>query len=483
MSIEDVYREAYLFPNTPSNIDIDYIKDMEAELKTAPSYKELSYKICPKYKEIYLAYAQKELMIMGSNGYNKNNELKINKRISQSLYRDGYSYDDLIAIIATSPSCNQSNASSPRLTAALQVIMAVNPIVNIPQLVAIADKKENISMSTMSMEELYYASLKKELHRTPGQSLAEADKKIVAILLHNEYDTDFIREVIKYSPTFNTEFYTLPQDDLERIAALQDIQKELDVFLTDAINHPDKLPIEDDYIPPALPIELTYEKMMEQIADIKRHQSSIDLFTYWKKSMDCFTDALVQSTKAKTICKILSTWSESINVAAKQINEPLSPDIEAVTELVKAYQETAQLEQNDWEAIYQIADAMSKFSTKLLNDTLEITKTNPLLKYPKVYTAVPFEELLRSHSHPAEMIYYSALRKAVLNNPGVGIYEADVKVKEILDTQKILTDKHKAAILSCSPRYRHVGGKQAQKIAAAGEWLKSLNSNNQDLSL
>ena len=474
MDIEQIYKDAYVFQKQPTTIEINGVSDMEKELKNAPTIQELSYKLHPQYKEIYLAYAKNELSKNEMN-YTADREItKLNFSVIQSLYRDGYSYEDMICVISAAPSCQQDNAGMTRLAAAWQVASAVNPIVNIPQLLCIADKKENISMSNMSIEELYYANLKKEMYRHPEQSLADADKKIIAILLHNDYDEDFIQQVMKNSPNYNSDFYALPEDDIERIEVLHEVESNFQTFLYEAINSPIKLDNDNKIEADTENNDLTYEKLMQQINDIKKHQNSIELFNYWKKTMDCFTEALIQSTKAKTICRILDTWSDSINKAAKQINEPLPTDMQGITEIIKAYKDTTRLEENDWEAIYQIANEMSKFSTKLLSDTLEITKKNPLLKYPKVYAAVPFEELLRSHSHPAEMIYYSALRKAVLNTPGVGIYEADEKVKEILDTQKVLTDKHKATILSFSPRYRGTAS-QAQRISEAGEWLKSLD--------
>ncbi len=472
MNIEDLYRQTYIFEYDDRNTEIECIADMEQELKTGPTYKELAYKLCPKYKDIYLAYTA---MVLDKDGmeYVPEQELKINRPVIQSLYRDGYAYEDIINIISTSPLCNSYPEVSPRIAAAGQVVAAVNPIVNIPQLMIASDKKENLSMSKMSTEELYFSILKKEMYRSPNQLLADADKKIVSILLANEYSEDYIREVLRYSPKFNTDFQQLSNDDTERIRQLQEIKDEFNAFMEEAIHSPVPLSTNDELSVHNSKNDFTYEKLMKEIDEIKKRQYSIDLVQFWRQSMDCFQDALSKTHKAKTICQIMVTWSESIEQAAKQINTSVDADVHGISQIAEAYKETAKLESDDWDTIYKMAEGLSNFSNKLLNETVEVTTKNPLLKYPKVYNAVPFEELLRSQSHPAEMIYYSALRKAVLNNPGVGLYEADLKVKEILDMHKKLNDKHKSMIMSYSPRYKHVS-KQSQRIAEAAQWLKSI---------
>ena len=474
MNIEDLYRQAYIFEYDDRNTEIECIADMEQELKTGPTYKELAYKLCPKYKDIYLAYTA---MVLDKDGmeYVPEQELKINRPVIQSLYRDGYAYEDIINIISTSPLCNSYPEVSPRMAAAEQVVDAVNPIVNIPQLLTVSDKKENLSISKLSTEEFYFASLKKEMYRNPSQSLTEADKKIVSILLANEYSEKYISRVLKYSPNYNYDFYILPNDAVERIEQMKIIENDFNTFMDEAIQAPVELPLEEDIPEQVTSNEFTYEKLMKEIDEIKKRQYSIDLVRFWRQSMDCFQDVLSKTHKAKTICQIMVTWSESIEQAAKQINTSVDADVHGISQIAEAYKETAKLESDDWDTIYKMADGLTKFSNKLLAETIEITKKNPLMKYPKVYNAVPFEELLRSQSHPAEMIYYSALRNAVLNNPGVGLYEADIKVKEILDAKKNLTDKHKSMIMSHSPRYRHIS-KQLQRIAEADQWLKSLNA-------
>ena len=474
MSIEDLYRETYMYKNDDITTEIECISDMEQELKSGPSYEELSYKLYPKYKDIYLAYTG---MVLDKAGieYTQEHELKINRPVIQALFRDGYAYEDIINIISTSPLCNSYPELSPRIAAAGQVVVAVNPIVNIPQLKTASYKKENLSMARMSTEEFYFSILKKEMYHTPNQSLAEADKKIVSILLENEYSEEYIWDVLRYSPNYNTNFQLLSNDDIERIGQLQVLKDRFNTFMEEAIHSPVPLSTVDELSVHDSKNDFTYEKLMEEIAKIKERQYSIDLVQYWQQSMDCFTEALAKTQKVKIICQIMVTWSESIEQAAKQINTSVDADILGISQIADAYKETAKLESDDWDTIYKMADGLTKFSNKLLAETIEITKKNPLMKYPKVYNAVPFEELLRSQSHPAEMIYYSALRNAVLNNPGVGLYEADIKVKEILDAKKNLTDKHKSMIMSHSPRYRHIS-KQLQRIAEADQWLKSLNA-------
>lgn len=476
MNIEDLYRQTYMFmfEHDDSNAEIECIADMEQELKTGPSYKELAYKLYPKYKDIYLAYTG---MVLDKAGieYTQEHELKINRSVIQALFRDGYAYEDIISIISTSPLCNSVSPRIQKIAAAGQVVAAVNPIVNIPQLKTASYKKENLSMARMSTEEFYFSILKKEMYHTPNQSLAEADKKIVSILLENDYSDEYIWKVLRYSPKFNTDFQQLSNDDTERIRQLQEIKDEFNAFMEEAIHSPVPLITDDELSVHNSKNDFTYEKLMKEIDEIKKRQYSIDLVQFWRQSMDCFQDALSKTHKAKTICQIMVTWSESIEQAAKQINTSVDADVHGISQIAEAYKETAKLESDDWDTIYKMAEGLSNFSNKLLNETVEVTTKNPLLKYPKVYNAVPFEELLRSQSHPAEMIYYSALRKAVLNNPGVGLYEADLKVKEILDMHKKLNDKHKSMIMSHSPRYRHIS-KQLQRIAEADQWLKSLNA-------
>ena len=132
-----------------------------------------------------------------------------------------------------------------------------------------------------------------------------------------------------------------------------------------------------------------------------------------------------------------------------------NPELKKIHERAEAVREGAEKNKATWEQLAFLANKLTSFSREMLQATREQVLRNPLLKNPSVYLAEPFDKLMQSAKHKPRDIYCSALRKAVLEHPGIGIFEADTEVLKILGKFKL--DKlQQSIIMAHSPRYRNM---------------------------
>ena len=334
----------------------------------------------------------------------------------------------------------------------------------------------NISTTFPSDEAIYESALSTILKRSPSLSLVEADSYVVKLLQKNNNSLDTIKTIMQYSPQFSVDTLSLPDDAIERVGILNHIYEVKNDFINEALNSDMVIPKKES-LPPA-PTEETndtiLEKMKDELHNLQEHQYSSDAMNYWKDALNIIQKSFsaLEIEKKQAVCEILLQWSDVIEKATFEMSLEENPEVKNIHDTAIQLKEKAELEEKEWEKLFVIVGNIEEFTQKMLTDTAAKIKEHPLMRNPNIYKATPYDVLIKTQNHKPHEIYYSLLRKVVLDKPNLGILEADTAVKNILDTAFRLNSKQKVSILSHSPRFDKLP--QHTKEAEVNRWLSTV---------
>ena len=474
------------------------VDDVMAHVDDAEDVDSLLLKEGPASDDIYFSFMKDVL--------DKNPDLNIRDDLSSlrhaedkmvmTMFKEDLPYSSIIHAMTNSPfilyadsskeeTASLANDSSLRWTMAFfHVSSVINPMFCQDELMY-AKPIHLINHNVNSDADIYASALHTILKRKPNLSLRDADKQVVKLLQHNNHDVSYIKKIMRNSPTFNTDLIELPDDAVERVNLMSHITGVFNDFIKDALSSDTVIPKRsvDISIPKNSSAsanaeaedtnDMILKKMNKELSQLRETQYSSDALHYWENTMKVIASsfAKLQIEKQKAVCEVIIQWSDIITSATHQMSIEENPSIKKIHDRAVDYKEKAKLEEQDWSNLFTMVDSVEKFTKKMLIDTADKIKSHPLMKNPSVYNALPYEELIQTPRHKPQELYYSLLRKAVLDKPNVGILEADIEVKNLLDTFK-LNSKQKAFVLTFSPRYAKLP--QKTKEAEVTRWLSTI---------
>ena len=408
---------------------------------------------------------------------------RIDRQIIHDLHDKRYPYECIIQCLASSPAIPNSTESTMRMAmAAKKVTEYLNPILSLPQVDRAETLQQCLSRKTHSQSDLYNSALKTVLDRKPTISITEADILTAKVLLHNDQHEEYVKECLEYSPEIQNQrtHADACEEMADKVKAYQDVTTYKDEILLKARTA--ELPVDANNIDnlSAHPIEASkrsdeevYQQMRQELFQLRDSEKMQNVMQYWKDVMNVIQESIIQSQKAQTMLKVISTWSKGINQAADDFDLQKSPELikiqKQVDEVLKAITTKQAEDEKEWRSIYRMIEQMENLSNLMFSKTLQAIQKNPLLKEPIVHQAKPWETVLATDKKLPSDLYAAALRKTVLENPGIGIYEADMKIMEILEKNKISEEKRQKTMRN-SLRYR--GLDDSGKKAEVKRWVK-----------
>ncbi|MGN0950119.1 MAG: hypothetical protein ACI4OH_05180 [Mitsuokella sp.] len=484
MLLDEVYEQTYTFAPkdfTPEPI----IRNFDEALKNAPSRDDLAFQLSPDYRNIYLAYLKDaEETHPHLHHSNPNDLATLEGKVAQNLYKDQYPYDTIIHIMTNSPNVPKGLAKDRRVRwgmASLRVSKNLNPLLSMPEVTQARPLHQYGIGKGGSDKDLYFSSLKTVLEKKPELRLKEADAYVVKLLTKNRFKDTYLENVLSYSPQFDADYQDVPEDDKSKLLFFEELHNNMKAFIQEAqkdLTMPkaeSKAPIMEATTETPTTKDTNEEilhQFMQKIQVIRSKQKQVDAVSYWKTIMDSIkkTFELLDINKVNSCCKLLIDWCEGAEKATREMNLQEHPEVRQIQRDAALYLKKTQLMQEDWDKLFTMLMHMEKVSNQLICETMETVKKNPLLQSPAVYTATPFEKLIRTPAHKPEEFYYSALRKAVLDEPGLDLLTADLRVKDLLGAPPCNFDTHqKAIVLAHSPRYR--GLAKSQREQEASHWI------------
>lgn len=222
-------------------------------------------------------------------------------------------------------------------------------------------------------------------------------------------------------------------------------------------------------VEPPSEVDLQFLRDLEEKLDaIQKMQHQSKAVPFWEKVLDTFEKSLaaINIEKYAIVSKILVSWSETLAKATKEMALSENPELQGIHERAMHLEDSARKNEAGWDAVFRMANQLTRFSKAMLEETRHQIQKTPLLENPSVYLAEPWEEFRKSPTHKPRDIYCSALRKVVLDHPGIGIYEADQNVLELLQPFRLTTEQ-RGMILAHSPRYRNLSEEARASEAVA----------------
>lgn len=434
----------------------------------------------------------------------------LEQKVAQKLFREHVPYEEIPEVLAHSlASALTEKTHEPKIIwqAALRKTMkAVNPICAneiIAGAMPVSWLAKNYVARQPSAEETYAIFLRAVFRKNPQQPLAAADtaareelkkffdqenKSCQAIKAQLKGIIDAVTETtdLNSSPEKEaanwTDFFQLPQEaagELTKIIAsakADNWAKELKAeailaYCTESylatrrkecLDFADKISKEIAHVQQDTQEDFSNEniilqKMEARLSELRSVQHQSMAVKFWEQVLDTFEQSLIKIdlVKYQAATKVLADWSETLVKASAEMALAENSELKKIHERAEAVRENAKKNQATWEQVSFLANTLTSFSRKMLEDTREQVLKNPLLKNPSVYLAEPFDKLMQSARHKPRDIYCSALRKAVLDHPGIGIFEADTEVLKILGQFK-LDKTQQSIIMAHSPRYRNM---------------------------
>lgn len=480
MLLDEVYADAISL-EPPSGFEAEKrLSDLDTPMASAPSREDFAFELTPSLGDIYITYLKDAKMHYPSLDHHKLGDLvALEGHMAQALYKDGYAYEDIICVMAKSPTVpkNFEKERDIRWTmAALRVTQNVNPLVTMLEV----EQAKPLRMTAFDLPDdksLYFSAFKTFLTRKPELRLQDVDDRIVKFLCKNQVEEKRINDILSFSPQFSADYQELPEDDRERFKVLQDLQDNRRAFIQNAMKAPAvaKKPEVKTMEAPKETLdsnEVVLERFMKELRTIRSKQKEVDAVSYWKTVMDSIKRTFEQLDfeKIQSCCRLLIDWCEGAERATREMALQENPEVRKIQRDAAQYIQKTQLMQDDWNKLAEMLVRMETASNKLISETIQSVKRNPLLQNPSVYTATPFEKLVQTPSHKPEEFYFSALRKAVLDSPGIDLLHADLVVKDILGEPPCrFNSQQKAIVLAHSPRYYGLSRNQREEEAA--HWI------------
>ena len=409
---------------------------------------------------------------------------KIDRQIIQELHDKRYPYECIIQSLASSPSIPGPSESAMRLAqAAKKVTEYLNPILSLPQVDRAETLQQCLSRESHSQADLYNAALKTVLDRKPTINITEADILTAKVLLHNDQPEEYVKECLEYSPEIQNQRIHADacEEMVDKVEAYRKVTEYKEQILASAALA--KLPMKDK---PAKSVpKLTanvvrtddevYQQMRQDLLQLRDSEKMQNVMQYWKDVMNVIQESVIQAQKAQTLLKVISTWTSGVNKAANDFGLQKSPELTEIQkqtkEVLQAIQSKQAEDEKEWRTIYYMIGQMENLSNVMFSKTMQAIQENPLLKEPIVHQAKPWETVMGNDKKDPAELYASALRKTILENPGIGIYEADKKIVDLLRQHKISEEK---CLKTMSQSIRYQGLQDTRQKAEAKQWLKDL---------
>lgn len=484
------------------------VTDIIEKLPSALNIEYLPFHHISYHDEIYLAYLNRALSQIPNLNTSEllsdipsllNHLEEAEKDMIIDMFMNGMQYRDIIHTMTISPSVqsklessnsdtqNITDVNAPFLrwaTSAFIVSSVINPMLSQDEL-RYAKPVNSLFNPTTSDE--YISFLHTVLLKNPTLKLNEANKVIIKILTSKnfQYDNGRMENLLAYSPDYRSSLDNIDfkyGDDVtkgyaEKLKVLNSISDLINDTISSDLNPMDYLSPKKFATSAIAEVETSNDvilnKMRSSLQELKQRQDSSNALDYWIGTLHIIEKTLaeLQLDKKQAVCETLKTWSEVIASASEKMDIETSPEVMAIHDKAEEFREKAELEENDWKNLFNMIQSVEDFTKTMISATTDKIKTHPLMQNPLVYNAVPYNTLIKTQKHTPEKIYCSLLRKAVLDNPQVGIHEADIIVKDLLDTFKLNT-KQKILILAHSPRYNNLP--QKTKEAEVSRWLATV---------
>ena len=479
MLLDELYTNA-LSRTPPSGLQAgERLSDRNPPLATAPSREDFAFEFTPSLADIYITYLKDAKMQYPMLDHHKLEDLvALEGHMAQALYKDGYDYEDIICVMAKSPTVPKrfEQEQDIRWTmATLRVTQNVNPLVTMLEV----SKAKPLCMTAFDMLDdkgLYFSSFKTYLMQEPELRLQDVDRRIVTLLLKNQVTEKRINDILSFSPQFDADYQVLPEDELEKFKFFQTLQDSRKAFIQKVMQGPaeQKTEVKTMEGHPATMDnnEVVLEHFMKELRSIRAKQKEVDAVSYWKTVMNSIKRTFEQLDfeKIQSCCRLLIDWCEGAERATREMALQENPEVHQIQKDAAQYIRKTQLMQDDWNKLAEMLVRMEQASNRLISETIQSVKRNPLLQNPSVYTATPFEKLVQTPSHKPEEFYFSALRKAVIDSPGIDLLHADLVIKDILGAPPCrFNTEQKAIVLAHSPRYYGLSRNQREQEAA--HWI------------
>lgn len=364
---------------------------------------------------------------------------QVDRQIIHDLHDKRYPYEYIIQSLASSPTIpNPAEGTMRMAMAAKKVTEYLNPILSLPQVDRAETLQQCLSRKPHSQADLYNSALKTVLDRKPTISITEADILTAKVLLHNGQQEEYVKECLEYSPEIQNQrtHADACEEMADKVKAYQDVTTYKDEILLKARTA--ELPVHATSIDnisarPTEEIKLTdeevYQQMRQELFQLRDSEKMQNVMQYWKDVMNVIQESIIQSQKAQTMLKVISTWTKGVKQAADDFDLQKSPELMKIQkqadDVLKAITAKQTEDEKEWRSIYHMIEQMENLSNLMFSKTLQAIQENPLLKEPIVHQAKPWETVMATDKKPPLDLYAAALRKTVLENPGIGIYEAD----------------------------------------------------------
>lgn len=434
----------------------------------------------------------------------------LEQKAAQKLFREHVPYREIPEVLAHSlASVLTEKSHDPKIiwqAALRKTIEAINPICadkNIASAMPVSWLAKNFVVDQPSVEEVYAIFLHTVFRKNPQQSIVAADKAIKKEL-RNFFNPEnkscqtieaYLKEIIDdVSVTIDlnsnpeeeaicwTDLLQLPKEAVGELTKIISSAKtdnwgkeeKVEAIFTycaksyiatrmkECLEFVDKTSKEignaqQDVQDNTRNEEIILQKMETRLKALQGVQYKNTAVKFWEQVLDTFEKSLIKIdlVKYQAAAKVIADWSGTLVKASEEMALADNPELKKIHERAEAVREGAEKNKATWEQLAFLANKLTSFSREMLQATREQVLRNPLLKNPSVYLAEPFDKLMQSAKHKPRDIYCSALRKAVLEHPGIGIFEADTEVLKILGKFKL--DKlQQSIIMAHSPRYRNM---------------------------
>ena len=452
-------------------------EDFHQELAEALPVDEVKNKFLLSDRSIYFSYLNDELAkdsaekkSIGRPDLMVNLEdpkqvEKIDHKIAQRLFAAGYSYKQMIHIMTNSIRAygerdgNRLSDKERTTMGIVKTIEAVNPIVSMPT-IATAKPIYQISL-TESPSGIYSSMLRHVLQNDPAIHLNDADEKVVQLLAENGFDDKSIAKCMKNS--FELRRYS--DEEIDKFVARAQSPKS-QKNLRDIVS--------DDSISQMEGSEI-YQTVNTTLQTLLYSEKMWDLKTYWEDAMKTLQEGITFMQQAEQGARLMRLWALGISKTVKEFNIEKDAAIQEIFEKASKIA-NAPVKEDDsktWETYYNMSVEMDIITNMTLEKIAGDIIKNPLLRVPEITTAKPLSTLDVSKAVAEEkakgrgnalpkILYYGAVKDAVLKHPGIGIYEADKYAYEELSSKKISpADIKKALSLSSRLEYLPAGKKKA----------------------
>lgn len=483
MLLDELYTNA-LSLTPPSGFQAgERLSDLDTPLATAPSREDFAFEFTPSLADIYITYLKDAKMQYPMLDHHKLEDLvALEGHMAQALYKDGYEYEDIICVMAKSPTVPKRFEQEQYIRwtmATLRVTQNVNPLVTMLEVSQAKPLRTTARTPVFHLPDdkgLYFSTFKTCLMQKPELRLQEVDERIVRLLLKNHVTEKRINDILSFSPQFDADYQVLPEDELEKFKFFQTLQDSRKAFIQKVMQGPAEQKTEvktmEEHPTTMDNNEVVLEQFMKELRSIRAKQKEVDAVSYWKTVMNSIKRTFEQLDfeKIQSCCRLLIDWCEGAERATHEMALKENPEVRQIQRDAAKYIRKTQLMQDDWNKLAEMLVRMETASNKLINETIQSVKRNPLLQNPSVYTATPFEKLIQTPSHKPEEFYFSALRKAVIDSPGIDLLHADLVVKDILGAPPCrFNSQQKAIVLAHSPRYYGLSRNQREQEAA--HWI------------